>query len=103
MKYTIVIFKQLDIKKNQINKDNFRKYKKKRKEKKYAGKHCSNLECFMRKSTVVIFNQLNIKNNKIDKDNFEKNHNKNNHGETLEESTVFKKKNCKAKFSSSSV
>jgi len=43
----------------------------------------------MRKSTVVIFNQLNIKNNKIDKDNFKKNQNKKNHGETLEESTVF--------------
>ena len=40
--------------------------------KNHAEKHCSNLQCFMRKSTVVILNQLNIKNNKINKDNFEK-------------------------------
>ena len=38
--------------------------------KNHAGKHCSNLQCFIKKSTVVILNQLNIKNNKIDKDNF---------------------------------
>ena len=57
-----------------MNKENFRKNhnkKNKRKKKNHAGKHYSNLQCFIRKSTVVILNQLNIKNNKIDKDNFE--------------------------------
>ena len=56
-----------------MNKENFGKNhnKKNRKEKKNnAMKHCSNLQCFMRKFTVVILNQLNIKNHKIDKENF---------------------------------
>jgi hypothetical protein len=57
----------------------------------------------MRKSPVVIFNQLNIKNNKIDKDNFEKNHNKKNHVGKNCSNCVLKKKNYKAKFSTSSV
>jgi hypothetical protein len=41
-----------------MNKENFEKnHKKKPKgKKKHAWKHCSNLECFMRKSTVVILN-----------------------------------------------
>ena len=44
MKYTIIILNQLNIKKNKINKDNFEKYHKKRKEKtNHAGKQCSNL------------------------------------------------------------
>ena len=54
-----------------MNKENFGKNLKKNERKKnHAGKHCSNLQCFMRKFTVIILNQLNIKNNKIDKDNF---------------------------------
>ena len=59
----------------------------------------------MRTSTVIIFNQLNIKNNKIDKDNFKKNYNKKKimWGNTLAINGVFKKKNYKAKFSTSSV
>jgi hypothetical protein len=58
----------------------------------------------MRKSAVVFFNQLNIKNNKIDKDNFEKNHNKKIMWENIVAiNGVLKKKNCKAKFSTSSV
>ena len=70
-----------------MNKENFGKNHNK---KNHAGKHCSNLQCFMRKSTVVILNQLNIKNNKIDKDNFEKNHNKKKScRETLQQSTMF--------------
>ena len=61
-----------------MNKENFGKIIKKKTngKKHHAGKHCSKLQCFMRKFTVVIFNQLNIKNNKINKDNFEKIHNK---------------------------
>ena len=74
-----------------MNKENFGKsHNKKKRKKNHVGKHCSNLQCFMRKSTVVILNQLNIKNNKIDKDNFEKKHNnKKSCGETLQQSTVF--------------
>ena len=75
-----------------MNKENFRKNHNKKNERKknHAGKHCSNLQCFMRKSTFIILNQLNIKNNKINKENFEKNHNKKKScGGTLQQSTVF--------------
>ena len=76
-----------------MNKENFGKNhnKKNRKEKKNnARKHCSNLQCFMRKFTVVILNQLNIKNHKIDKENFKKNHKtKKSSGVTLQRSTMF--------------
>ena len=74
-KYTTIILNQLNIKKK-FNKDNFDKYKKKRKEKKHLGKHYNNLQCFMRKFTVIIFNQLNIKNNKNDKDYLKTKHKK---------------------------
>ena len=62
--------------------------------KNHARKHCSKLQCFMRKSIVVIFNQLNIKNNKINKDNFEKINNKKKimWGNTVAIHNVFKKK-----------
>ena len=75
-----------------MNKENFGKnHKKNERKKNHAGKHCSNLQCFMRKSTVVILNQLNIKNNKIDKDNLKKNHNKKNHvGEHCSNPQCFK-------------
>jgi len=73
--------------------------------KNHVGKHCSNLQCFMRKYAIVILNQFNIKNNKIDKDNFEKNHNKNKiHTEKhYSNPQCFKEKNYNAKFSTSSI
>ena len=81
-----------------MNKENLKKIIKKPKgKKKQAWKHCSNLQCFMRKSTAIILNQLNIKNNKIDKDNFEKNHKKTKimWGNTVTIHSVFKKKTTK--------
>jgi hypothetical protein len=71
-------------------------------------KYCSKSQCFMRKATtlfpmwfsfivIIILNQFNIK-KKINKDNFGKNH-----GKTLQQFTVFFKKNYKAKFSISSI
>ena len=72
-----------------MNKENFEKKIIMKGKKNHAGKHCSNLQCFMRKFTVIILNQLNIKNNKIDKNNFEKNYNK--------------KKSCRGKLQQSTV
>ena len=69
----------------------------------HVGKHCRNLQRFMRKSKVVILNQLNIKNNKIDKDNFKKIITKKiMWGNTIVIHNVFfLKKNYETKFSTS--
>jgi hypothetical protein len=38
-----------------------------KRKKNHSGKHCSNLECFIRKYIIVILNQLNIKKIKLTK------------------------------------
>ena len=79
------------------------KIDKNKRKKNCAGKHYSNLQCFMRKSTVVIPNQLNIKNNKSIKIILKKNHKKNHVGEHCSNPQCFKVKNYEAKFSTSSI
>jgi hypothetical protein len=49
-KSTVVIFNQLNIKNNKIDKDNFEKYHNK---KNNLGKHCSNQQCFKEKKLQI--------------------------------------------------
>jgi hypothetical protein len=72
--------------------------------KNYEGKHCSNPQCFGRKATVFSPHNLAL----LYKDNFEKNHNKKTKkkakwGNTAAIHNILKKKNYKAKFSTSSI
>jgi hypothetical protein len=61
-------------------------------------KHCSNLQCFMRKVTAVILNQFNIKKIKLT-NNFDTNHNKKTMlANTIVIHSVLNKKNYKTKF-----
>ena len=70
--YKVKLLTSLILKKIKSTKKILEKIIKKQQEKNYAGKHCNNLQCFMKKSTAVILNQFNIKNNKINKDNLKK-------------------------------
>jgi len=49
--FVIVILNQLNIQKNKIDKDNFEKNHKKKKN--HVERHCSNPQCFVRKATVL--------------------------------------------------
>jgi len=68
-KSTIVIFNQLNIKNNKIDKDNFEKNDNK---KNHAGEHCSNPQYFKEKNYEAKFSTSSIEKNKIDKDNSRK-------------------------------
>ena len=48
-KFTVVILSQLNIKNNKIDKENFEKNHKKI----HVGKHCSNPQCFKKKTTKL--------------------------------------------------
>ena len=71
----------------------------------HIGKHCSNPQCFMRKTIVVILNQLNINKIKLTKIILKKiiKKNKNHVGKHYSNPQCFFKKNYKAKFSTSSI
>ena len=96
-KFIVIIFNQLNIKNNKIDKDNFEKNHKKNN---HVGKHCSNQRCFKGKKIAKLnFQPDQFEKNKFNKDNLKKNHNKKNHvGEHCSNPQYFKEKNYKAKF-----
>jgi len=71
-----------------------------------VGGHCSNPQCFLKKTMKLNFQPAQYEKNKIDKDNSEKKHKKekkNHVGKHCSNQPCFKEKNYKAKFSTSSI